>query len=88
MFQVSYRLFEDTGLFEAFRIPVQEFMNYFRALENGYRVIPCEWNWVFKQIIVTLQYLLPPQDGCIALDRKQDRRLHQQALVHASVTHS
>lgn len=47
MFQVSYRLFEDTGLFEAFRIPVQEFMNYFRALENGYRVIPCEWNCIF-----------------------------------------
>ncbi|XP_051254753.1 cGMP-inhibited 3',5'-cyclic phosphodiesterase 3A-like isoform X2 [Dicentrarchus labrax] len=38
--QVSYRLFEDTGLFETFKIPVQEFMNYFHALENGYRVIP------------------------------------------------
>ncbi|KAM9853680.1 cGMP-inhibited 3',5'-cyclic phosphodiesterase 3A-like [Aulostomus maculatus] len=38
--QVSYRLFEDTGLFETFRIPVQEFMNYFHALENGYRDIP------------------------------------------------
>ncbi|XP_029027173.1 cGMP-inhibited 3',5'-cyclic phosphodiesterase 3A-like isoform X2 [Betta splendens] len=38
--QVSYRLFEDTGLFETFRIPVQEFMNYFQALENGYRDIP------------------------------------------------
>ncbi|XP_026173807.1 cGMP-inhibited 3',5'-cyclic phosphodiesterase A-like isoform X2 [Mastacembelus armatus] len=38
--QVSFRLFEDTGLFETFRIPVQEFMNYFHALENGYRDIP------------------------------------------------
>ncbi|XP_068173333.1 cGMP-inhibited 3',5'-cyclic phosphodiesterase 3A-like [Antennarius striatus] len=38
--QVSYRLFKDTGLFETFKIPVQEFMNYFQALENGYRVIP------------------------------------------------
>ncbi|KAM3616199.1 uncharacterized protein V6R79_014242 [Siganus canaliculatus] len=38
--QVSYRLFEDTGLFETFKIPIQEFMNYFHALENGYRVIP------------------------------------------------
>ncbi|KAJ4935134.1 hypothetical protein JOQ06_016670 [Pogonophryne albipinna] len=38
--QVSYKLFEDTGLFETFRIPVREFMNYFHALENGYRVIP------------------------------------------------
>ncbi|XP_036615412.1 cGMP-inhibited 3',5'-cyclic phosphodiesterase A [Trichosurus vulpecula] len=38
--QVSYRLFEDMGLFETFKIPVKEFMNYFHALENGYRDIP------------------------------------------------
>ncbi|XP_016367569.1 cGMP-inhibited 3',5'-cyclic phosphodiesterase A-like [Sinocyclocheilus rhinocerous] len=38
--QVSYRLFADTGLFETFRIPVREFVNYFHALENGYRDIP------------------------------------------------
>ncbi|XP_017350073.1 cGMP-inhibited 3',5'-cyclic phosphodiesterase 3A isoform X1 [Ictalurus punctatus] len=38
--QMSYRLFEDTGLFKMFHIPVKEFMNYFHALENGYRDIP------------------------------------------------
>ncbi|NXD44378.1 PDE3B phosphodiesterase, partial [Copsychus sechellarum] len=38
--QVTYSLFQDTGLFEIFKIPTQEFMNYFRALENGYRDIP------------------------------------------------
>ncbi|KYO22075.1 hypothetical protein Y1Q_0000689 [Alligator mississippiensis] len=38
--QVIYTLFQDTGLFEIFKIPAQEFMNYFRALENGYRDIP------------------------------------------------
>ncbi|XP_063052813.1 cGMP-inhibited 3',5'-cyclic phosphodiesterase 3A-like isoform X2 [Engraulis encrasicolus] len=38
--QVAYKLFEDTGLFEIFKIPVQEFMNYFHALESGYRDIP------------------------------------------------
>ncbi|XP_029910606.1 cGMP-inhibited 3',5'-cyclic phosphodiesterase A-like isoform X1 [Myripristis murdjan] len=38
--QVAYRLFEDTGLFETFKIPVKEFMNYFHSLENGYRDIP------------------------------------------------
>ncbi|XP_024059013.2 cGMP-inhibited 3',5'-cyclic phosphodiesterase A [Terrapene carolina triunguis] len=38
--QVSYRLFEDMGLFEAFKIPEREFMNYFHALECGYREIP------------------------------------------------
>lgn len=41
--QVSYRLFEDTGLFETFKIPVKEFMNYFHALESGYRDIPCKF---------------------------------------------
>ncbi|NXX83132.1 PDE3B phosphodiesterase, partial [Urocolius indicus] len=38
--QVTYTLFQDTGLFEIFKIPTKEFMNYFRALENGYRDIP------------------------------------------------
>lgn len=38
--QVMYTLFQDTGLLETFKIPTQEFMNYFRALENGYRDIP------------------------------------------------
>ncbi|NWW99948.1 PDE3B phosphodiesterase, partial [Caloenas nicobarica] len=38
--QVTYTLFQDTGLFEIFKIPTQEFINYFRALENGYRDIP------------------------------------------------
>lgn len=40
--QVSHRLFEDTGLFDTFKIPVKEFMNYFHALESGYRDIPCK----------------------------------------------
>ncbi|XP_008585786.1 PREDICTED: cGMP-inhibited 3',5'-cyclic phosphodiesterase B [Galeopterus variegatus] len=38
--QVMYILFQDTGLLEIFKIPTQQFMNYFRALENGYRDIP------------------------------------------------
>ncbi|KAJ1177212.1 hypothetical protein NDU88_002473 [Pleurodeles waltl] len=38
--QVTYTLFQDVGLFEIFKIPSKEFMNYFRALENGYRDIP------------------------------------------------
>ncbi|XP_027798148.2 cGMP-inhibited 3',5'-cyclic phosphodiesterase 3B [Marmota flaviventris] len=38
--QVMYSLFQDTGLLEIFKIPTQQFMNYFRALENGYRDIP------------------------------------------------
>ncbi|XP_004613635.2 cGMP-inhibited 3',5'-cyclic phosphodiesterase 3B isoform X1 [Sorex araneus] len=38
--QVMYTLFQDTGLLEMFKIPTLQFMNYFRALENGYRDIP------------------------------------------------
>ncbi|KAM4630878.1 cGMP-inhibited 3',5'-cyclic phosphodiesterase 3B [Polymixia lowei] len=37
---VTYTLFQDTCLFEIFKIPVREFMMYFCALENGYRDIP------------------------------------------------
>ncbi|KPP69805.1 cGMP-inhibited 3',5'-cyclic phosphodiesterase B-like [Scleropages formosus] len=37
---VTYTLFQDTGLFEIFKIPAREFMAYFCALENGYRDIP------------------------------------------------
>uniref|UniRef100_A0A3P8VKH9 Phosphodiesterase n=1 Tax=Cynoglossus semilaevis TaxID=244447 RepID=A0A3P8VKH9_CYNSE len=37
---VTYTLFQDTSLFEIFKIPVREFMSYFHALENGYRDIP------------------------------------------------
>nr|XP_058924286.1 cGMP-inhibited 3',5'-cyclic phosphodiesterase 3B isoform X4 [Kogia breviceps] len=38
--QVMYTLFQDTGLLEIFKIPTLQFMNYFHALENGYRDIP------------------------------------------------
>ncbi|XP_068117231.1 cGMP-inhibited 3',5'-cyclic phosphodiesterase 3B isoform X2 [Hyperolius riggenbachi] len=38
--QVSRTLFQDTRLFEIFRIPQREFLNFFQALENGYRDIP------------------------------------------------
>ncbi|ESO83445.1 hypothetical protein LOTGIDRAFT_133480, partial [Lottia gigantea] len=38
--KVSYKLFNEVGLFETFRIPLPEFMNYFHALELGYREKP------------------------------------------------
>ena len=41
-FQVAYKLFMEVGLFETFRIPVAPFLNYFHALEMGYRDKPCE----------------------------------------------
>ncbi|WAR07025.1 PDE3A-like protein, partial [Mya arenaria] len=38
--KVAYKLFTEVGLFETFRIPVAAFMNYFHALELGYRDKP------------------------------------------------
>ncbi|XP_060592885.1 cGMP-inhibited 3',5'-cyclic phosphodiesterase 3A-like, partial [Ruditapes philippinarum] len=38
--KVAYKLFMEVGLFETFRIPVAAFMNYFHALELGYRDKP------------------------------------------------
>ncbi|CAL1265988.1 unnamed protein product [Larinioides sclopetarius] len=38
--QMCYKIFREVGLFEAFKIPVQEFLNYFHALESGYREKP------------------------------------------------
>ncbi|XP_053304335.1 cGMP-inhibited 3',5'-cyclic phosphodiesterase 3B [Spea bombifrons] len=38
--QVSFTLFQDTGLFEIFKIPADKFRNFFQALETGYRDIP------------------------------------------------
>ncbi|ELT89026.1 hypothetical protein CAPTEDRAFT_219957 [Capitella teleta] len=38
--RVAYKLFQETGLFETFRIPLPEFLTYFHALELGYRDKP------------------------------------------------
>ena len=42
--EISYRIFYEAGLLEAFKIPLQEFLNYFRALECGYKEKPCKNN--------------------------------------------
>uniref|UniRef100_A0A3B4AGE4 Phosphodiesterase n=1 Tax=Periophthalmus magnuspinnatus TaxID=409849 RepID=A0A3B4AGE4_9GOBI len=64
--QVSYKLFEETGLFEMFKIPVQEFMNYFHALENGYRDIPFQsfynqWNVIHATDVLHAVWYLTTQ---------------------------
>lgn len=41
--QVTYRVFQKTGLFEAFKIPMTKFLNFFFALESGYHDIPCKY---------------------------------------------
>lgn len=40
--KMSYFIFNETGLLEVFRIPVPEFLYYFRALESGYHNKPCK----------------------------------------------
>ena len=39
---MAYKLFDCTGLFETFKIPKYEFVNFMMALENGYKSIPCK----------------------------------------------
>ena len=40
---MCYKVFLETGMFETFKIPIREFINYFHALEMGYRDKPCKW---------------------------------------------
>ncbi|XP_065129425.1 cGMP-inhibited 3',5'-cyclic phosphodiesterase 3A isoform X2 [Paramisgurnus dabryanus] len=70
--QVSYRLFVDTGLFETFKIPVREFMNYFHALENGYRDIPYHNRIHATDVLHAVWYLsTQPVPGLPTLTRIQ-----------------
>lgn len=39
--QMAYFVFTQTGIMEAFRIPMTEFLFYFHSLESGYRNKPC-----------------------------------------------
>ena len=42
MLQVAYQLFTELGFMSTFNIPLKEFINYFHALELGYRDKPCK----------------------------------------------
>lgn len=37
---MAYKIFDKVGLFNTFNIPINLFMNYFNALENGYNDLP------------------------------------------------
>ena len=41
--QVTYKIFQRVGFFEAFKIPEKKFLEFFFTLESGYHEIPCEW---------------------------------------------
>lgn len=81
--QVSYRLFEDTGLFEMFKIPVKEFMNYFHALENGYRDIPYHNRIHATDVLHAVWYLTTqPVPGLPTLTNHQDAVRDSDANSH------
>ncbi|KAF7663977.1 hypothetical protein LDENG_00192760 [Lucifuga dentata] len=96
--QVSYKLFEDTGLFETFKIPVKEFMNYFHALESGYRDIPYHNRIHATDVLHAVWYLtmqpvpgLPSliTDHCSASDSDSDSGIthsHMGFLVSKTYT--
>lgn len=42
LLQVTYKVFQKVGLFEAFKIPEDKFLSFFFALESGYHDIPCK----------------------------------------------
>lgn len=43
---MAYKLFTEINLIDSFRIPAQEFINFFHALEMGYHDNPCEFHAV------------------------------------------
>lgn len=52
--QMSYYVFAETGIIEAFRVPMTEFLLYFRALECGYRHKPC----MFREFLINFATLI------------------------------
>uniref|UniRef100_A0A8C1IEU6 Phosphodiesterase n=1 Tax=Cyprinus carpio TaxID=7962 RepID=A0A8C1IEU6_CYPCA len=81
--QVSYRLFVDTGLFETFKIPVREFMNYFHALENGYRDIPYHNRIHATDVLHAVWYLTTqPVPGLPTLASLSDSDSDEQSLYY------
>ena len=41
-----------TGLFEAFKIPMAKFLNFFFALERGYHDIPCKYYYSYVKFFL------------------------------------
>ena len=48
---MCYKVFLDVGLFDTFKIPINEFINYFHALEMGYRDKPCKFQFNTSSMI-------------------------------------
>ncbi|XP_015793123.1 cGMP-inhibited 3',5'-cyclic phosphodiesterase A isoform X1 [Tetranychus urticae] len=59
--QLTYRIFYEAGLLEAFRIPIVEFLSYFRALELGYREKPYHNRMHAADVLHGVYYLTSQQ---------------------------
>ena len=56
--RLAYRLFDLTGLFSTYRLPRDKFLNFFRALENGYRNCPYHNSVHAADVLQSVWYLL------------------------------
>ncbi|XP_071545342.1 cGMP-inhibited 3',5'-cyclic phosphodiesterase 3A-like isoform X2 [Panulirus ornatus] len=71
--QLSYRVFSEVGLFDTFKIPTKEFLNYFHALELGYREIPYHNATHASDVLHAVYYLTSqPIPGFIMLPPEPD----------------
>lgn len=81
--QVCYRVFLEVGLFEVFKIPLQEFLNYFHALECGYREKPYHNRMHAADVVHGVYYLTSqPIPGLIQIPSDAtDSPLHKTTEV-------
>ncbi|XP_070619964.1 cGMP-inhibited 3',5'-cyclic phosphodiesterase 3B isoform X2 [Erythrolamprus reginae] len=80
--QVAFTLFQDTGLFEMFKIPIQQFMNYFQALENGYRDIPYHNRIHATDVLHAVWYLTTrPIPGFQQIDSDSERETSRESDI-------
>ncbi|XP_050707424.1 cGMP-inhibited 3',5'-cyclic phosphodiesterase 3A-like, partial [Eriocheir sinensis] len=71
--ELSYRVFFEVGLFETFKISQREFLNYFHALELGYRDIPYHNATHASDVLHAVYYLTSqPIPGFIMLPPEPD----------------
>ncbi|KAG7173828.1 cGMP-inhibited 3',5'-cyclic phosphodiesterase B-like [Homarus americanus] len=71
--QLCYRVFSEVGLFETFKIPTKQFLNYFHILELGYREIPYHNATHASDVLHAVYYLTSqPIPGFIMLPPEPD----------------
>ncbi|XP_042870215.1 cGMP-inhibited 3',5'-cyclic phosphodiesterase B-like isoform X2 [Penaeus japonicus] len=88
--QLCYQVFSEVGLFETFKIPTKEFLNYFHALELGYRDIPYHNRTHASDVLHSVYYLtsqpipgfimLPPEP--VSPTAKHDEMCGSPRLIH------